>query len=322
MKDRLIFIAYQILFEFGIFLTSFYLFYPYPYHIKEKRFIRPSFYLLFTQIPTMKFFGLITFVLLMHSAMAQDISYFLYKTDSKSGSTQVEVKSNDHYILCDRPGLPAGSAAVFPYKILDIKNNVGIWVNDKASRKWYHMDLLDTMFNRVNKLNTPHEKKTVNGHLCEKFIVDTKIDHDAGLYGLATWEYDYTYVLWVATDMKPAGKISKYLLGLITYGVANAELPGVPVKIEFKMTKGDKVISEGDMLLDKSSTATIKDADIKLPWKDEDIKPAIADAKVSKTSLWTDEEYKPYTERLKALYLKVTGQEVKRFFPTRLSPFF
>jgi hypothetical protein len=275
----------------------------------------------------MKFLGLIVFVLLINSAMAQDISYFLYKTDAKSGSAQVEVKSNNNYILGNRPGLPTAAAAVFPYKILDLKNNIGIWVNDKASHKWYHMEMLDTIFGKVNKLQNTREKKTVNGHVCEKYVGDTKLDQEAGLYGLFPQEFEYKYTIWVATDMKPAGKVGKYLLGLITSGIMNAELPGVPVKIEMKMTKGEKLISEGDMLLDKSSTATIKDADIKLPWKDEDIKPAIPDHSgvivwTAHVGIWTNEEYKPYIERMKALYLKVAGQEVKKFFPARISPFF
>ena len=272
----------------------------------------------------------------LSSAYAQDKTHFLYKTDAKSGSGQFEIKSNDSYILSDRPGLPAGSAIVFPYKIFDLKKNVCIMVNDKAKCKWYHIEELDTMFKRINKLENMHEQKVINGHKCDKYKADTEVDAQGGLYGTHTFEFTYSYIIWIATDMKVNGRVAQYLLSQITSSTIHAEVPGVPVKVESRMTKGKKLIAEGDVNLEKANTDLLKDSDIKLPWKEEDIKPALpgqqeiirrsgtqADSRTTHaSSLWTDEDPKPYKERMTKLFQKVAGVDVKTFFITLISPFF
>jgi hypothetical protein len=153
--------------------------------------------------------------------------------------------------------------------------------------------------------------------------------------GIQTLKVYYAYILWVTTDIKVSPSLAKYLLACASSDMLNAELNGVVVRMELKKTEGKRVISEGFTDLEKTSTTQLKDSEIKLPWSQPDVKPTapgledITRRSGNKLdshswtiqSIWTDEEPKEYEERLKKLFLKVTGVEVKHFNLVRILPY-
>ncbi|MCW3126003.1 MAG: hypothetical protein JWO03_1661 [Bacteroidetes bacterium] len=277
---------------------------------------------------TMKIRALGVFVLMvsMMTANAQDKSYFLYKSSGKGANGQYEIKSNDHYIVTTKPGL-TGAALYSPYRILDLTNNVGIMVTDKTKNKWYHIESLDTMYKNPSKLENLHESKVINGHKCDKYSAEVELDFSGGMVGSQTYKVLYAYTIWITTDMKTSEKLSKYLMAQITGNLLNAEINGIPVKIEYKQTMGKRVLAEGALDLEKATNEAIKDNAVNLPWLQADILPAAprtqditrrsgnqTDSKVDHlTSIWTNEKSDVYEERLKKLFEKVTGKPVSRF---------
>lgn len=273
--------------------------------------------------------NLIIMTALMASAQAQDNTYFLYKAESKGTVYKYEVKSNDNYILAGCPNLPAAAVNTTPVRLLDLKDNVCVIYNDKANEKWYHIESLDTIYKDVCVPADLKEEKIIDGHHCKKYKADVEIDFvGVGMMAAQTQKVLYSYIIWVTTEIKANPKVAKYLLASISGQILHAEVPGVTVKLEYKMKMGKRTVSEGSVDFEKASTTQLKDSEVKLPWVSGDMLRAIAsttettryggnkmDTKVYHIeSLWTNEDPKPYEERLKKLFLQVTGKEVEKFY--------
>jgi hypothetical protein len=237
--------------------------------------------------------------------------------NKKYENAQVDIQANNNYIQI----VPTGMGGVFEKtttsKLIDVKNNVIVYSLNEGREPWYIMEELDKVYNTQADITDLHQTEKINGYTCRKYKKDMPVTDDS---------YKATYTFYLTDDIKADPRLLKCMLPLLSYDALKGSISGVLVKYDYVITHKSKVISDVVLQLDKVSAEVLKDTDIKLPWKDEAMRPAI---QVSEsydygsvsgstrtsgiTSIWTNESANDYVIRLKALLLKVTGRSVDKF---------
>lgn len=278
-----------------------------------------------------KFSLLFSFLILVQMASAQkqvtNLHYTYTEKNAKKPDGILKYEFNFNYdpakqiFVADKVN---EKGKTYPRHIIDYNKKVTVVQMEK--RNEYLLEESDSFWvNNQVKLKPVAETKELKGFKCHGYTFSSELKINAGgPLGNASILEDYT--LWVTDDLQFNEESNNVILALLrTQSVRGADFKGVLVQMDCKMTFAGKVF-EHTISLDDSKFEQKPEA-VKWPWESSDAVAWIEQPQLtSSTTVFLGEGWKrsgvnggvyregdgsveKMNKRLKALLVKITGQE-------------
>lgn len=197
-----------------------------------------------------------------------------------------------------------------PLKCFDFRKHIVVF--DMEPSKEYFIEELDSVYEINSKIVPTEEVQTINGYQCRKYTLEiTLAIKGAGIYGTQTSRTDYHLTFWITEDKLGDEHLSKYIASCLTNNIARFNFKGTIVKVETSMNKFKSTI-----LLDKTTTAQENDktkTPYIFPWQRTEQHVAWLPDIERVVIVYTNEDFKAYYDRMRALLTSITGIEKPKF---------